>query len=97
MSIYDYFNPANTIDNLLERNKSSHEENKRLKIKINALKNPESNNPSLKYKVENDEIQAEEDGNNIEDNEMDIDDPPKSNSPLIKRKSYSIISKYRIL
>ena len=28
---------------------------------------------------------------------MDIDDPPLSNSPLIKRKSYSIIPKYRIL
>ena len=28
---------------------------------------------------------------------MDIDDPPQSNSPLIKRKSYSIISKYKIL
>ena len=33
----------------------------------------------------------------IDDNKMDIDDPPQSNSPLIKRKSYSIISKYRIL
>ena len=28
---------------------------------------------------------------------MDIDDLPQSNSLLIKSKSYSIISKYRIL
>lgn len=33
----------------------------------------------------------------MDDNHMDIDDPPQSNSPLIKRKSYSIISKYKIL
>ena len=31
MSIYNYFAPANTIDNFLERNKSLLEENKRLK------------------------------------------------------------------
>ena len=60
-------------------------------------KNPESNNSNPKYKVENNEIQAEEDGNNIENNEMDIDDPPKCDSPLKKRKNYSILSKYRIL
>ena len=97
MSIYNFFAPANTIDNLLERNKNLLEENKRLKMKINALKNPESNNSNPKYKVENNEIQAEEDGNNIENNEMDIDDPPKCDSPLKKRKNYSILSKYRIL
>ena len=66
-------------------------------MKINTLKNPESNSLNLKYHVENIVIQPEKDDNNIENNEMDIDVPPKSNSPLNKRKNYSIITKSRIL
>ena len=97
MSIYNYFAPANTFDNLLERNKILLEENKRLKIKLNTFQNNESNNQKSKYNYENEEIDTKEVGNNIDDNQMDIEDPPQSNSPLIKRKSYSIISKYRIL
>ena len=63
-----------------------------LKIKFKAFQNHESTNQNLKYNYVNAEI-----GNNIDDNQIDIDDPPQSHSPLIKRKSYSIISKYRIL
>lgn len=97
MSIYNYFAPANSFDNLLERNKSLLEENKRLKIKLKAFKNQKSNNQNTKYNYENEDIDDKEVGNNIDDNKMDIDDSPQSNFPLIKRKSYLIISKYRIL
>ena len=97
MSIYNYFAPANTFDNLLERNKSLLEENKRLKIKLKAFQNQKSNNLNMKNNYEKEDIDDTEVGNNKDDNQMDIDDSPQSNSPLIKRKSYSIISKYRIL
>jgi len=48
MPIYDFFAPANTLDNLLI------EENKRLKIKLNAFENKESKIPNLKYKNDKD-------------------------------------------
>ena len=82
---------------MLERNKSLPVENKRLKIKLKAFQNHESTNQNLKYNYVNSEIDDKDVGNNIDDNQMDIDDPPQSHSPLIKGKSYSIISKYRIL
>lgn len=97
MSIYNYFASAKTFNNLLERNKSLLEENKRLKIKLKAFQNHESTNQNLKYNYVNAKIDDKEVGNNIDDNQMDKDDPPQFHSPLIKRKSYSIISKYRIL